>query len=69
MTNLALKNITEAPVVANARESAGRIWLAGLGALSKTQAEGQKWFEAMVEEGKKVEECGRHKCNQTRIKI
>lgn len=60
MTNLALKNITEAPVVANARESAGRIWLAGLGALSKTQAEGQKWFEAMVEEGKKVEERAKH---------
>ena len=55
MANVALKNITEAPAVANIRESANRIWLAGLGALAKTQEEGEKLFQAMVEEGEKIE--------------
>ncbi len=55
MANVALKNITEAPAVANIRESANRIWLAGLGAFAKTQEEGEKLFQAMVEEGEKIE--------------
>lgn len=33
------------------RESAQQIWLAGLGAFSKAQAEGGKVFEALVKEG------------------
>ena len=32
-------------------ESAHQIWLAGLGAFAKAQAEGGKWFEALVSEG------------------
>jgi len=55
MASVALKNIAEAPAVANIRESANRIWLAGLGALSKTQEEGEKLFQSMVKEGEKVE--------------
>jgi len=55
MANVALKNIVEAPAVANIRESANRIWLAGLGAFAKTQEEGEKLFETMVKEGEKVE--------------
>lgn len=55
MANVALKNIVEAPAVANIRESANRIWLAGLGAFAKTQEEGEKLFQSMVEEGQKVE--------------
>jgi poly(hydroxyalkanoate) granule-associated protein len=55
MANVALKNIVEAPAVANIRESANRIWLAGLGAFAKTQEEGEKLFQAMVQEGEKVE--------------
>ena len=38
------------------RESATRIWLAGLGAFSKTQQEGVKMFEALVAEGEKFQE-------------
>ena len=38
------------------RESANQIWLAGLGAFSKAQQEGIKTFEALVEEGEKVQE-------------
>ncbi len=55
MANIALKNIVEAPAVANIRESANRIWLAGLGAFAKTQEEGEKLFQTLVEEGEKVE--------------
>lgn len=33
------------------RESAQQIWLAGMGAFSKAQAEGGKVFEALVQEG------------------
>lgn len=37
-------------------ESAQQIWLAGLGALSKAQQEGGKYFETLVEEGSRVQE-------------
>jgi poly(hydroxyalkanoate) granule-associated protein len=37
------------------RDSAQQIWLAGLGAFSKAQAEGGKVFEALVKEGKGLE--------------
>jgi len=37
MANIALQTIVEAPAVANIRESANRIWLAGLGAFAKTR--------------------------------
>jgi len=55
MASVALKNIVEAPAIANIRESANRIWLAGLGAFAKTQEESEKIFQSMVKEGKKVE--------------
>ncbi len=32
-------------------DSAHQIWLAGLGAFAKAQAEGGKWFDALVSEG------------------
>ena len=38
------------------RDSANQIWLAGLGAFSKTQQEGVEMFEALVAEGEKVQE-------------
>lgn len=37
------------------RESTQQIWLAGLGAFAKTQAEGTKVFDALVEEGRSVQ--------------
>ena len=55
MANVALKTIIEAPVAANIRESANRIWLAGLGAFAKTQEEGEKLFQSLIKEGEKVE--------------
>ena len=37
------------------RDSAQQIWLAGLGAFSKTQEEGARVFNALVKEGKGLE--------------
>jgi poly(hydroxyalkanoate) granule-associated protein len=37
-------------------DSAQQIWLAGLGALSRTQQEGGKFFDALVEEGVRIQE-------------
>ena len=42
--------------VREVRESATRIWLAGLGAFSKAEQEGAKMFEALVAEGEKFQE-------------
>ena len=39
----------------NLRESSRQIWLAGLGAFSRAQAEGMKVFETLVEQGKTLE--------------
>jgi len=47
---------TEFQFAARIRESASQIWLAGLGAFAKAQQEGVKMFEALVEEGEKVQE-------------
>jgi poly(hydroxyalkanoate) granule-associated protein len=63
MANVALKNIAEAPAVANIRESANRIWLAGLGAFAKTQEEGEKLFQSLVEEGEKIEKRAKKAAN------
>ncbi len=55
MATVALKSIVETPIIANIRESANHIWLAGLGAYAKTQEEGEKLFQSLVKEGEKVE--------------
>jgi len=39
------------PPFANVKESAGQIWLAGLGAFAKAQEEGTRMFDALVKEG------------------
>lgn len=67
MASIALKNIVETPMAANIRESANRIWLAGLGAFAKTQEEGEKLFQSLVEEGEKVERHARETA-EARIK-
>jgi poly(hydroxyalkanoate) granule-associated protein len=59
MANTALKNIIEAPMAANIRESANHIWLAGLGAYAKTQEEGEKLFQSLIKEGEKFEKQAR----------
>lgn len=46
---------TDSHLARTVRESAQQIWLAGLGAFSKTQEEGAKVFEALVKEGRNLE--------------
>lgn len=41
----------ENQLAAGIRDSANQIWLAGLGAFAKTQKEGTKFFNSLVEEG------------------
>ncbi|MGH8183816.1 MAG: phasin family protein [Rhodanobacteraceae bacterium] len=48
-------------------DSAQQIWLAGLGALSRTQQEGGKFFDALVEEGVRIQE-KTHAYSQEQVK-
>jgi len=43
-------------LAATIRESANQIWLAGLGAFAKAQAEGQKVFDSLVAEGQRIQD-------------
>ena len=43
--------LLDSPLANTVKDSAQQIWLAGLGAFSKAQAEGGKVFEALVKEG------------------
>ncbi len=49
------KALSESQLTQTVRESAHQIWLAGLGAFSKTQEEGNKVFEALVKEGEAIQ--------------
>ena len=44
----------EGQLAAAIRDSAGQIWLAGLGAFAKTQKEGTKIFDLLVQEGQSI---------------
>jgi poly(hydroxyalkanoate) granule-associated protein len=54
-------------------ESAHQIWLAGLGAFAKAEAEGGKFFEALIREGQKVElrtrKVAEHKVEEVKDKV
>lgn len=43
------------PLAHNVRDLARQIWLAGLGAFARTQDEGGKFFETLVQEGQAVD--------------
>jgi poly(hydroxyalkanoate) granule-associated protein len=45
----------EGALAGNIKDSAQQIWLAGMGAFSRAQAEGGKVFEALVTEGMKLQ--------------
>lgn len=47
------------------RDSSRQIWLAGLGAFSRAQAEGTKVFEALVEQGRKLESRTKQAASET----
>ncbi|HRD66468.1 MAG TPA: phasin family protein [Candidatus Competibacter sp.] len=48
-------DLFEKQLADNARDRARQIWLAGLGAFAKTQEEGGKFFETLVQEGRAVD--------------
>ncbi len=47
---------TDDNLAATIRDSANQIWLAGLGAFAKAQAEGQKVFDTLVAEGQRLQD-------------
>jgi poly(hydroxyalkanoate) granule-associated protein len=49
--NAAAAGLLDNQLAQSVRESAQQIWLAGMGAFAKAQAEGGKVFEALVKEG------------------
>lgn len=48
-------DVSDSNLSKTVRDSAQKIWLAGLGAFAKAQDEGGKVFEALVKEGKTLE--------------
>jgi len=48
-------SLSNQPTSKQVMESAQQIWLAGLGAFSKAQAEGRKVFDTLVEQGTQIE--------------
>jgi poly(hydroxyalkanoate) granule-associated protein len=50
-SNASTKDTPRPDLAASVKESAQQIWLAGLGAFSKAQAEGGKVFDALVKQG------------------
>jgi len=49
------KSLSENQLAQTVKESAQQIWLAGLGAYSKAQEEGNKVFDALVKEGEAIQ--------------
>jgi poly(hydroxyalkanoate) granule-associated protein len=58
-------SLSEQPSAKQVMESAQQIWLAGLGAFSKAQAEGKKAFEMLVQQGETLEKHTRHVAEAT----
>lgn len=50
-----LAALAEGQLADKVRDSANQIWLAGLGAYAKAEAEGSKLFDALVQDGEKLE--------------
>ncbi|WP_167784712.1 phasin family protein [Ramlibacter rhizophilus] len=51
------------------RQSARRIWLAGLGALSRAQAEGGKLFDTLVQEGQTLQRRTNERVSQASARV
>jgi polyhydroxyalkanoate synthesis regulator phasin len=64
---MANKNTSNMPQ--ELRESAHKIWLAGLGALSTAEKEGEKLFKKLVERGEELESRGKDQVAKARGKV
>jgi poly(hydroxyalkanoate) granule-associated protein len=51
------------------KDSANKIWLAGLGAFALAEEEGSKLFKSLVEKGEAFEEVGREQLGKARDKM
>ena len=58
-------SLSEQQLAKQVMDSAQQIWLAGLGAFSKTQVEGKKVFETLVKQGEALETRTRHVAEAT----
>lgn len=58
-TDNRMKALSETRIAQDIKKYTNQIWLAGLGAFSKADGEGNKYFEALVTAGKDIEERGR----------
>jgi poly(hydroxyalkanoate) granule-associated protein len=69
----ALKSLTDRQLAVVARDSARQIWLAGLGAYSLAETEGNKLFRSLVTEGESLEgrirAAAEEKADQVRVKV
>jgi len=54
---------------AEIRESAHKVWLAGLGALSTIESEGAKLFQQLVEKGRDLEDEGKEQVKRARERV
>jgi poly(hydroxyalkanoate) granule-associated protein len=54
---------------AEIRESAHKVWLAGLGALSTIESEGAKLFQQLVERGRDFESEGKEQMKKARERV
>lgn len=58
-TDNRMKSLSEMKIAQDIKKYTNQIWLAGLGAFSKADGEGNKYFDALVTAGKDIEERGR----------
>jgi poly(hydroxyalkanoate) granule-associated protein len=58
-TDNRMKALSETRIAQDIKKYTNQIWLAGLGAFSKADGEGNKYFDALVTAGKEIEERGR----------
>ncbi len=58
-TDNRMKALSETRIAQDIKKYTNQIWLAGLGAFSKADGEGNKYFDALVTAGKDIEERGR----------
>ena len=59
MTKKLQPSAQEEHITSNIIDAAREIWLAGVGAFTKAEDEGNKFFESLVKEGEKIEARGR----------
>src|SRR5574337_541623 len=59
------KKASAGPAAASVLDSSRQIWLAGLGAFARAQAEGRKMFDALVKQGESVESKTRRAASET----